>query len=671
MREQDGATTPAPDGERARYEADSVSALADAGEAGAAGAARGTRSNPLNRWWLDRSVRSKGLTVVAVPLIALISVALASLALQRSETQERSVATADLTLSNAGSAVLADAVNAETGIRGYVATSDTLFLAPYTLALSRISSEQRSLEAAGRAVGAVRQARIVDTTAGHVLAQLANIRSNARDGLPLSSFRSALENQKATMDLLRSQVAHLIDGPTAGLITQRNKIIKLQSTIGTLNIAGLIVGILAGLAGIALFTSGISRRIVTAAANADRLGEGEALETVYRSGDELGRLAGSLIRAEELLASRAADLTTARDEALRATNAKNAFLSRTSHELRTPLNSVLGFTQLLEMSSLSSGDRDNVEHILGAGRHLLSLINELIDIARIESGDLNLSLEPVAIVPLVEETSRLLGPLAADRSIIMSHRCTHPFLAAHADQQRLSQVLVNLLSNAVKYNRKGGAVEIASQLAGNDQVSVVVSDTGLGMNREDLDLIFIPFERLDAGRTGTEGTGIGLPLAKTLTGAMGGSLTVSSVPGEGTAFTVTFPRAPDVTTVAPSHTDQPSPSAQLAARHGTTISVLYIEDNPANVEVISKLVRGLPNASIQSAPSGRAGIESALRDTPDVILLDLDLPDLHGSQVLRQLKAEPRTAQIRWSSFRPTLPRVPAAGFWPGVPSLI
>jgi signal transduction histidine kinase/CheY-like chemotaxis protein len=601
---------------------------------------------PLHRWWLDRSVRSKGLTVVAVPLIALIGVASASLVLQHNESQERTVATADLTLSKAGSAVLADAVNAETGVRGYVATGDPLFLSPYTLTLSRIASELHSLQSAALAAGDVRQARLVRSDTGDVLVQLAHIRSNVGDGLPLTSFRPALEHQKATMDLLRRKVADLIEGPTAGLVARRNKIVKLQGTIGILNIAGLIVGILAGLAGIALFTSGVSRRIIVAAANADRLGAGQPLEPVYRSDDELGRLASSLTRAEDLLASRAADLTMARDEALRATNAKTAFLSRTSHELRTPLNSVLGFTQLLEMSDLSGEDRDNVERILDAGRHLLTLINELIDIARIESGDLNLSLEPVAIVPLVEETSRLLGPLAAERSITIAHHCEHPLLAARADQQRLSQVLVNLLSNAVKYNRSGGTIAIASQLVGSDRISVAVSDTGPGMTPYDLELIFIPFERLGAGATGTEGTGIGLPLAKTLTGAMGGSLAVSSVQGKGTVFTVTFPRAPDVTNATPKDEDRMSSPTRSAFANGARISILYIEDNPTNVEVVSRLVKGLPNASIQSVASGRAGITCASRDAPDIILLDLDLPDLHGSHVLHHLKTEPTTAHI-------------------------
>ena len=603
------------------------------------------RTRRLHQWWLDRSVRTKGLTVVAIPLIALIGVTLASGALQGSESHERGVAASNFNLSSSGARVLADAVNAETGIRGYAATDDPLFLAPYNLTLTRISAERTSLRVAARAIGDVRQQRQVDTTTGKVLFELAHLRSSISNGLTVTFLRSALENEKTTMDLLRRQTTNLVKGPTAELIVQQGQITGLQSTIDTLNIAGLIVGILAGLAGIALFTSGISRRIVAAAANAARLGMGQPLEPVDRSGDELGHLASALDRAEALLGNRAIDLTVARDEALVATQAKTAFLSHTSHELRTPLNSILGFTQLLGMSDLTSEDHDSVERILGAGRHLLALINELIDIARIESGDLNLSLEPVAVVPLIEEISQLFVPLAAERSIAISHHCAFPNLAVHADHRRLSQVLVNLLSNAVKYNSRGGSIAITCELSETDEVGIFVSDTGPGLTKEDLKLIFVPFERLDAGRMGTEGTGIGLPLAKSLAEAMGGRLTASSVRGEGSVFTVTLPRALTVSSVG-SDPDRSGSLTWLPPVNGASIRILYIEDNPAGIEVVSRFVKGLPNASVRSVASGRAGIESAVRDNPDIILLDLDLPDLHGSQVLHELKADTKTAHI-------------------------
>ena len=291
------------------------------------------------------------------------------------------------------------------------------------------------------------------------------------------------------MDTLRRRSPPWPRGPAALNLARRADITRLESTIDWVSIAGLALGVLAGLIGVALFGSGISRRVARAAANADRLGEGQPLEPVPvpSAGDELGRLARSLMRAEELLARRATELITARDEAVTATQAKNAFLSSTSHELRTPLNAVLGFAQLLQLSDLSQEDQDGVERILAAGHHLLALINELIDIARIESGEFSLSVEPVAVQPVVEETCQLMAPLAADRSITISQPCPPPGLAVKADRQRLRQILVNLLSNAIKYNRVGGTVTITCQAAGPDQASLTVADTGPGIPAADLD----------------------------------------------------------------------------------------------------------------------------------------------------------------------------------------
>jgi signal transduction histidine kinase/CheY-like chemotaxis protein len=610
-------------------------------------APRGThQARGLRKWWLDQSLRAKGLIVIAVPLIALMGVTSANLVLQQSESTERTVSINARNLAAAASKVLADAVNAETGVRGYAASRDPLFLAPYTLTLTRIGAERRLLSQAAVTEGAGRQQRALNATTGKVLFELAQLRSAVRRGISVGSLRPALEHEKTTMDLLRRQVARLADGPTVLVAAQHNRLTALQSRIKLLDIAGLALGLLAGLAGVALFTSGIARRVAVKAANARRLGEGQPLEPTVHAGDEIGQLGESLFRAEALLATRAAELTAARDAAMKATQAKNTFLSSTSHELRTPLNSVLGFAQLLQLSQLSAEDSDGVERILGAGRHLLALINELIDIARIESGDLSLSLEPVTIRPLITEASQLMAPIAAERSIRIIQDCAHPALAVHADRQRVSQVLVNLISNAVKYNHRGGSITISCGEDGTGRAIIVVSDTGPGLSPENIERIFIPFERVGAEQTAVEGTGIGLPLARSLTEAMRGQLTVSSVLGQGAAFTVSLPRAPDLVHVpAPGRAPEPL-AAGPHGRAGASISVLYIEDNPANVEVVSRFLHGRPDARLTSAATGRAGIECAVRNLPDLILLDLHLPDLHGEQVLNELKAEPATAAI-------------------------
>jgi signal transduction histidine kinase/ActR/RegA family two-component response regulator len=600
----------------------------------------------MNRWWLDRPMRAKGAVVVAVPLVALIAVTSASLALQYNERQERSVALTASTMNTSAQQVLSDAVNAETGVRGYAATGDPLFLQPYSVSVTRFARDQAALRAAAIAEGDSRAERTAAATATTAMAELAGQRSAISAGASVTALRPALEDGKITMDRLRRQTSALTQGPTALNLARRADITRMESTIDWVSIAGLALGLLAGLIGVALFGSGISRRVARAAANADRLGEGQPLEPVPSAGDELGRLARSLTRAEELLVRRTAELITARDEAVTATHAKNAFLSSTSHELRTPLNAVLGFAQLLQLSDLSQEDEDGVERILAAGHHLLVLINELIDIARIESGEFSVSVEPVAVQPVVEETGQLMAPLAADRSITISQPCPPPGLAVKADLQRLRQILVNLLSNAIKYNRVGGTITITCQAAGPDLASLTVADTGPGIPAADLDRIFDPFERLGAEQTAIEGTGIGLPLARAFAEAMHGSLTAASIPGEGTTFTITLPRSPDLAQAPAADVRIPAPRIAPDDSAGDGIRVLYIEDNPANIEVVTRFLKTRPSMRLESVISGQAGLESATRGIPDLILLDLHLPGLHGDEVLRRLRDNPATAGI-------------------------
>jgi signal transduction histidine kinase/ActR/RegA family two-component response regulator len=607
---------------------------------------RADQAHGLRQWWLDRSLRTKGLIVVAVPLIALLGITSANLVLQQVESNERTTSTNARSLADAATQVLTAAVNAETSIRGYGMTRDPVFLAPYTLTLTQIGAKRTSLQQTAVTAGVGRQQRTVDATTSQELAELAQLRSAISDGTSARNLTQALLNGKTTMDRLRSEVAALVAGPAALVTVEHNKLTALQTRIELLDIAGLVLGLLAGLAGVALFASGIAGRVGMNAENARRLGEGQPLEPIIPAADEIGHLAESHLRAEALLTSRSAELTAARDAAMNATQAKNSFLSSTSHELRTPLNAILGFTQLLQLSELSEEDSDGVDRILSAGRHLLALINELIDIARIESGDLSMSLEPVLVRPVIEESCRLMAPIAATRSIRIITDCAHPALAGFVDRQRLAQILVNLISNAVKYNHRDGTITISCVEQSTSQASIVVTDTGPGLAPDDLERIFIPFERLGAERTEVEGTGIGLPLARALTEAMKGHLTVTSVLGQGAAFTVSLIRAPDLIDVP---RPSPAPTSLAAGPHapaGAGLRVLYIEDNPVNVEVVARFLRGRPGTTLLSAISGRTGIECAVRDVPDVILLDLHLPDLQGDQVLNELKADPATAAI-------------------------
>ncbi len=325
----------------------------------------------------------------------------------------------------------------------------------------------------------------------------------------------------------------------------------------------------------------------------------------------------------------------------RANQAKSEFLSRMSHELRTPLNAILGFAQLLEMDPLTPDQRESIARILHGGRHLLNLINEVLDISRIEAGHLRLSLEPVPLQETVREALDMIRPLADLRHItVRSDVGQAEGLHVKADRQRLRQVVLNLLSNAVKYNRESGSVTVTSTLTADGYAQVAVTDTGPGISSEKLARLFMPFDRLGAEQTGIEGTGLGLSLSKHLVEAMGGRLGVDSVVGQGSTFWVEM-------TVVPPPTGETALSHPAApARSSTRHLLLYIEDNLSNLELIQKLLAARPEIKLLSAMQGRLGLDLARHHKPDLILLDLHLPDLGGEAVLLQLKAEPALRAI-------------------------
>ena len=349
------------------------------------------------------------------------------------------------------------------------------------------------------------------------------------------------------------------------------------------------------------------------------------------------------IKAEE-------EIRKARFEAEQANVAKSEFLSRMSHELRTPMNSILGFAQLLEMGDLNSGQRKGVNYIIKSGKHLLDLINEVLDISRIEAGHLSLSLEPVQISEVIHEMFDLVRQQADDREIKLELIDSQEnLLYIKSDKQRLKQILLNLLNNAVKYNRKGGNIFLATKVMPQNEngitpVRISVIDTGIGISVIDLPKLFNPFERIGADKTETEGTGLGLSVVKKLIGAMGGNIGVESVYGEGSTFWIEFPMSEGVK----ESYEEPSSSEDitLKIRHESGI-ILYIEDNTSNVVLVEEIVSSQrSNIRLVSNSFGLNTLPLAIEYRPDMIFLDLNLPDIHGSEVLRMLQANDETKKI-------------------------
>jgi PAS domain S-box-containing protein len=349
---------------------------------------------------------------------------------------------------------------------------------------------------------------------------------------------------------------------------------------------------------------------------------------------------------EQHVLERTRQFVEAKEEAERASRAKSEFLSRMSHELRTPMNAILGFAQLLEMRTKEARSRDAVGQIIKGGKHLLELINEVLDISRIENGRLSVSLEPVSLENLLPEALDLITPLASAHQVNVhisdEKRTGTAACFVLADQQRLKQVLINLLSNAIKYNHVGGNVFIECRSVSDEHVRIEVRDNGPGIASNDLEKVFVPFERLGAESSGVEGTGLGLALCKGMMGAMNGNIGIESVVGQGTTVWIELP----ATSVPIGQDSVSSHDKTTLQDKQPTRTVLLIEDNLANQNLIEHIFEDQPHIQLLAALQGSIGLELAQQHHPDLILLDLHLPDIMGQGVLQQLKADVQTSDI-------------------------
>jgi PAS domain S-box-containing protein len=352
-------------------------------------------------------------------------------------------------------------------------------------------------------------------------------------------------------------------------------------------------------------------------------------------------------RLDQVLQDKNAELESAKSAAEKANLAKSDFLSSMSHELRSPLNAILGFAQLVNSDSPppTPSQTANIDQILQAGWYLLRLINEILDLAQIESGKLALSLEPISLAEVMVECRAMIEPQGQKRGMTMTFPEFDIPSFVRADRTRLKQVLINLLSNAIKYNQPGGTVAVDCTDITPERIRVSVKDSGAGLPPDMLAQLFQPFNRLGRERSTEEGTGIGLVVSKRVVEMMGGVIGVESTVGGGSVFWFELNSA-----AAPQLAVDTAVRAAIApaqVRHGAARrTVLYVEDNSANLKLVEQLIARHPNMRLLSALNGNLGIELARANRPDVILMDINLPGISGVEALKILREDPATAHI-------------------------
>jgi signal transduction histidine kinase/CheY-like chemotaxis protein len=559
--------------------------------------------------WRNWSLTVKGSAIIVASLAMLLGSVATSYKLERQTADATGEMLRTLQVQRDIQLLHALVAEAATGVRGYLLTGVDDFLNPYRAAEVQLPAAMANLQRNVRDPEQLERLSVLLPLVRQKLAGLDSLRRqyHAEPG----DLRASLLAGRKILNQLRDGIGAM-NAREALLVEQRTTAVQdaLRRNV-MMNAATIMVG-LAGAFAMLLFTIRVVRRVRLAAENAERLVNDQPLKPAGDASDELGQLAERLHRTSVLLANRA---TAAQAASL----AKTEFLSRTSHELRTPLNAILGFAQLLEADLTGSHDRQHAAHIIRAGRHLLSLIDDVLDVGRIEAGQLSIAASPVLVAPVLQEALSLLKPLSAQYQVRLQPPRDCGELTVLADRQRFTQIVLNLLSNAIKYNGVGGQVRIATSVK-DGMVAVAIEDDGAGIAADMKQRLFTPFDRLGAEHGKTEGVGLGLAVSRSLAEAMGGGVDADSTPGKGSVFTLRLPHS-----TQPGHEAAPMPTATPGAgdEPGRMPTVLCIDGDASSLVLIETLMMRRSGWRLLTARTGDEGLELARRYAPDVLLLDL------------------------------------------------
>lgn len=587
-------------------------------------------NNRILQYWQDLPLALKGVIVIMLPLTVLLASLTSLYSIEKQlvslENQlklalktQRDILTIETTL-----------LHASNGVRDYLLADDKVFLNSFHVAKKQLPVLLVKL------IGQIESPNEKE----HVkqIAALVTKNLNSLDILSKNESDIASDNliqqfklQVVNMDKLRVKINYLNE-QEALLVTQDQNKIKYQRKRNiTITLMAALSGVFGSILAVWIFSGTIVKRVRLLRDSAAHLARAEPLELPSSSKDELGQLSNELAQTSNLLAKNNNDITKARKEAEQASKEKSMFLSRTSHELRTPLNAILGFAQLLEMELTNDKHKTNAHMIRNAGEHLLKLIDEVLDIARIESGEITLALEPTHINGLLEEAIHYIAPLGRIRDVQIKQNI-QPNLVALAERQKLLQVVLNLLSNALKYGPVNSTV-VMSAYQKNEHIVIEVLDEGPGIPDKLKDRLFTAFDRLGAEQSKTEGTGLGLALSKQIMAAMQGSIHVAK---NKSLFWISL-KTSDISPVEP-QPSQANRGVQKTIPTNHKKNIIYVEDNISNRALVEAVIKRLPNLKLHCTTTVKETKDLLNAIPADLVMIDLNLPDESGEALVHYMK---------------------------------
>lgn len=584
--------------------------------------------------WRHWSLRTRSFAIALIPLVVLIIATVIVVQAARATAAAEDDVRSGIQVLSDIHALHASLAEAASGVRGYLLTDDKSFLAPYWRAEHALQRRIDRLDQRARDPLLRSSLDEIEILSSQKMADLEKMIASVDQ--PDASNLETMSSNKKLLDQIRQKIQTMEERERAVIETRERSADKARKANLVLSVVVVILGIGAAMTTATLFSNDLIRRIQILGRNAKLLAQGATPTPLPRWSDELGELGDRLQTASNLLSERAEEAQRAREEAENANRAKTDFLSRISHELRTPLNAILGFSKLMRHELASEQHQRQCQHVIDAGQHLLELVDDVMDISRIETGSLDLNLQPLFLPETLNNTIDLMAIQAANRRVTLTVDRAIEDVFVLADSQRFRQVMINLISNAIKFNVDGGEVRLEVE-RGPERLRISITDHGCGIHPTDQERLFAPFTRLQSANQ-TEGTGLGLALSKRLVEAMGGQIGVVSSLGHGSTFWVELPRATTPATSRAGDSINTSGSSDIAVVT-RPLSVLYVEDNASNRILVETLLSRRAHCELRTAENAADGLKLFSQWRPGCLLLDLHLPDRSGLEVISELRA--------------------------------